>query len=114
LDAYKKFCLSPRENYKLDTIASIELGENKVDYGGRNLSDLADENWQKFVDYNIQDVNILVKLDENLKYMALLRSLASTGLTTMESALKSLGVITGAAAIQARNREVKASNIYQR
>jgi DNA polymerase elongation subunit (family B) len=107
LDAYKKFCLSPRENYKLDTIASIELGENKVDYGGRNLSDLADENWQKFVDYNIQDVNILVKLDENLKYMALLRSLASTGLTTMESALKSLGVITGAAAIQARNREVK-------
>jgi DNA polymerase elongation subunit (family B) len=107
LDAYKKFCLSPRENYKLDTIASIELGENKVDYGGGNLSDLADENWQKFVDYNIQDVNILVKLDENLKYMALLRSLASTGLTTMESALKSLGVITGAAAIQARNREVK-------
>lgn len=107
LDAYKKFSLSPRENYKLDTIASIELGENKVDYGGGNLSDLADENWQKFVDYNIQDVNILVKLDENLKYMALLRSLASTGLTTMESALKSLGVITGAAAIQARNREVK-------
>lgn len=107
LDAYKKFCVSPRENYKLDTIASIELGENKIDYGGGNLSDLADENWQKFVDYNIQDVNILVKLDENLKYMALLRSLASTGLTTMESALKSLGVITGAAAIQARNREVK-------
>lgn len=107
LDAYKKFCLSPRENYKLDTIATIELGENKVDYGGGNLSDLADENWEKFVDYNIQDVNILVKLDDSLKYMALLRSLASTGLTTMESALKSLGVITGAAAIQARKRELK-------
>ncbi len=32
-DAYRKFCLIPRENYKLDTIASIELQENKIDYG---------------------------------------------------------------------------------
>jgi len=107
LDAYRKFCLYPRENYKLDTIASIELGENKIDYGGGNLSDLADENWETFVDYNIQDVNILVKMDENLRYMPLLRSLAVTGLTTMESALKSLGVITGAAAIRARQRDVR-------
>ena len=107
MDAYKKFCLSPRENYKLNTIGSIELGESKIDYGGGNLSDLADENWEVFVDYNIQDVNILVKLDEALKYMPLLRSLAVTGLTTMESALRSLGVITGAAAIQARKRDVK-------
>jgi DNA polymerase elongation subunit (family B) len=107
MDAYRKFCLDPRENYKLNTIASVELGENKIDYGGGNLSDLADSNWQTFVDYNIQDVNILVKLDDALKYMPLLRSLAVTGLTTMESALRSLGVITGAAAIQARKRDIK-------
>jgi len=107
LDAYRKFCLSPRENYKLDTIASIELGENKVDYGGGNLSDLADENWETFVDYNIQDVRILVKMEDALKYMELLRSLAIMGLTTMESALHSIGVITGAAAIRARYHDRK-------
>ncbi len=107
LDAYKKFCLSPRENYKLDTIASIELGENKIDYGGGNLSELADENWETFVDYNIQDVRILVKLEETLKYMELLRSLSVMGLTTMESALHSIGVITGAAAIRARYHDRK-------
>lgn len=107
IDAYKKFCLSPRENYKLDTIASVELGENKVDYGGGNLSDLADENWETFVDYNIQDVRILVKLEETLKYMELLRSLSVMGLTTMESALHSIGVITGAAAIRARHHDKK-------
>ena len=106
-DAYKKFCLSPRENYKLDTIASIELGENKIDYGGGNLSDLADENWETFVDYNIQDVRILVKLEEALRYMELLRSLAVMGLTTMESALHSIGVITGAASIRARYHDKK-------
>lgn len=107
LDAYRKFCLSPRENYKLDTIASIELGENKVDYGSGNLSDLADENWETFIDYNIQDVRLLTKLEESLKYLDLLRSLAITGLTTMEHALGSIGVITGAAAIKARNRGQK-------
>jgi hypothetical protein len=46
----------------LGTIGSIELGESKVDYGGGNLSDLADENWEVFVDYNIQDVYLLNKL----------------------------------------------------
>lgn len=105
LDAYKKFCLSPRENYKLDTIASIELNENKVDYGSGNLSDLADENWETFVDYNIQDVRLLAKLESSLRYLELLRSLAITGLTTMEHALGSIGVITGAAAIKARSRD---------
>ena len=107
IDVYRKFCLSPRENYKLNTIAEIELGEAKIDFGGGNLSDLADENWETFVDYNIQDVNLLVKMDDALRYMDLLRSLAITGLTTMESALKSLGVITGAAAIRGRERGQK-------
>ena len=107
MDAYKKFCLSPRENYKLDTIASIELGENKVDYGSGNLSDLADENWDTFVDYNIQDVRLLTKLEFSLRYLELLRSLAITGLTTMEHALGSIGVITGAAAIKSRARGQK-------
>ena len=107
LDAYRKFCVSPRENYKLDTIASVELGENKIDFGGGNLSDLADEDWETFVDYNIQDVRILVKLDDSLKYMDLLRSLSIMGLTTMESALHSIGVITGAAAIRARHHDRK-------
>jgi DNA polymerase elongation subunit (family B) len=107
IDVYKKFSLSPRENYKLDTIAFVELGEQKVDYGSGNLSDLADENWETFVDYNIQDVRLLVKLEESLKYLELLRSLSTTGLTTMESALGSIGVITGAAAIRARHRNQK-------
>ena len=34
LELYKKFELSPRENYKLETIAQIELGMGKLDYEG--------------------------------------------------------------------------------
>lgn len=103
LDLYKKFAPN-RESYKLDNIARLELGEQKVDYGSTNLSDLADTNWELFVDYNIQDVRLIVKLEKMLKYVELLRMLAVAGLTTMEAAMGSMTVIVGACAIRARQR----------
>jgi len=107
LDVYKRFCLTNRENYKLDTIAQIELGEQKVDYGSTNLSELADTNWQLFVDYNIQDVKLVVKLEEKIQYLTLLRMLSHIGLTTMESAMGNMTVIVGACAIRGRHRGQK-------
>lgn len=107
LDIYKRFCFVLRENYKLDNIAKIELGESKIDYGETNLSSLADTDWNKFVDYNVQDVRLLVKLEEKLQYFQLLRMLSYTGLTTMEAAMGSMSVIIGACAIRARNRNQK-------
>lgn len=104
LDIYKRFAPN-RENYKLDTIARLELNETKVDYGSTNLSDLADSNWELFVDYNIQDVKLVVKLEKTLKYIELLRMLAVAGLTTIESAMGSMTVIVGACAIRARQRD---------
>ena len=107
LDIYKRFCFVLRENYKLNNIAKIELGETKIDYGGTNLSSLADEDWTKFVDYNVQDVRLLVKMEEKLQYFQLLRMLSYTGLTTMEAAMGSMSVIIGACAIRARYRNQK-------
>ena len=83
LDIYKRFCLVLRENYKLNNIAKTELNEAKIDYGETNLSGLADTDWGKFVEYNIQDVRLLVKLEEKLQYLQLLRMLSYTGLTTL-------------------------------
>jgi len=107
LDVYKRFCLANRENYKLDTIAQTELKEQKVDYGSTNLSDLADDNWQLFVDYNIQDVKLVVRLEQKLQYLVLLRMLSHIGLTTMESAMGNMTVIVGACAIRGRQRHQK-------
>jgi DNA polymerase elongation subunit (family B) len=107
LDIYKRFCPVLRESYKLDNIGEIELGENKIDYGDTNLSSLADDNWELFVDYNIQDVNLLVRLEEKLQYLQLLRMIAYAGLTTFEGALGSLSVITGLCAIRARHRNLR-------
>jgi DNA polymerase elongation subunit (family B) len=105
LDIYKRFCPVLRESYKLDAIGETELGENKIDYGDTNLASLADDNWELFVDYNIQDVNLLLRLEEKLQYLELLRMIAYAGLTTFEGALGSLSVITGLCAIRARHRD---------
>lgn len=104
LDVYKKFSVGLRESYKLDSIASTELGERKIDYGNINLATLADEDWQTFVEYNVQDVNLLARMEQKLRYIELLRMLAYTGLTTFESAMGTLPVITGASVIAARKK----------
>jgi len=105
LDVYKKFSSGLRESYKLDDVGEFELGDKKVDYGNQNLASLADSDWKTFVDYNIQDVNLLVKLEEKLQYVQLLRMLAYIGLTPFENAMGSLNVITGAGVIQARKND---------
>jgi len=105
LDIYRRFCPVLRESYKLDAIGEIELGENKIDYGDTDLASLADDNWELFVEYNIQDVNLLVKLEKKLQYLQLLRMIAYAGLTTFEGALGSLSVITGLCAIRARTKD---------
>jgi len=104
LDVYKKFSIGLRESYKLDAIAELELGQKKIDYGNTNLSALADDDWQLFVEYNVQDVNLLVAMEDKLRYLELLRMLAYTGLTTIESAMGTLSVITGATVIKARSK----------
>jgi DNA polymerase elongation subunit (family B) len=106
LDVYKKFSIGLRESYKLDSIAELELGEKKVDYGNINLATLADTDWQTFVEYNVQDVNLLVRMEEKLRYLELLRMLAYTGLTSFEAAMGTLPVITGAAVIEARKKNM--------
>lgn len=104
LDIYKRFT-PERESYKLDYIGEIEEVGNKVKIENTDLVGLADTNWNKFVDYNVQDVRLLVKLEEKLQYLGLIRMLAYMGLTTFEGAMGSLGVINGAMAVKGRYRD---------
>lgn len=74
---FKKFTFKTPENYKLDTIAHMVLGERKLDYSDyANLQDLCDNNYQKFIDYNIKDVSIIHRLDNKLRLFELVLSLA--------------------------------------
>tara|TARA_E500000318_G_scaffold4387_1_gene4608 strand:+ start:3783 stop:6275 length:2493 start_codon:yes stop_codon:yes gene_type:complete len=65
IERYRKTKI--QESYRLDFIASVELGERKLDYSEvSGLHMLYVENFQKFIDYNIQDVNLVKRLDEKL------------------------------------------------
>ena len=109
MDIYKKFCPVNRESYKLDYIGQVELEQNKLDYGDQSLYEFMVNDWETFVNYNIQDVRLLVRLEEKLKYVELLRMLSYIGCTTFESALGTVSVVTGAAAIEARKRNQRLS-----
>jgi len=102
LDVYKTFSMGMRDSYKLDNIAHIELGDNKVDIGETNLATLSLEDWDKFVDYNIHDVRLLVRLEAKLMYMDLARMLSYIGLTPFNAALGTISTVNGRAIVEAR------------
>ncbi len=104
MEAYKKFARGDRESYSLNYISELELGEGKVKFNATDLSRLAITDWQTFVDYNVQDVNLLVKLDEKLKHIDLIRNISYKGFSQFEGALGTIGVVTGAMAHKAMDR----------
>ena len=74
-----------QESYKLDHIASVELGTNKLDYSEYdNLHQLYKLNYQKFIEYNIKDVQLIVDLEDKLKLIELAATLAYDTKTNFE------------------------------
>lgn len=77
LDIYRKFTYSQQESYRLDHIAHVELGENKLDYSEfENLHQLYKLDYQKFIDYNIKDVDLVDRLDQKMKFIEMIYALA--------------------------------------
>ena len=77
MKAYKKYSYTPQESYKLDHIAYAELGDNKLSYEEvKNLPELYRTNYQKFIDYNIKDVDIVQRLDDKRGFLRLIISMA--------------------------------------
>lgn len=66
-----------QESYRLDNIAQVELGEGKISYDEfENLHQLYRLNYQKFIEYNIKDVALILKLEDKLKLIELALTLA--------------------------------------
>ena len=91
LNVYKKFILQPRESYRLDFICELELGENKIDYSEYgNLYTLYKENYQKFIEYNIRDVDLLIDLDTKLGLFDLIYAIAYDAKVNYQDTLASV------------------------
>ena len=75
---HKKYSWADEPSWKLDAIGEKYAGMNKIEYEG-NLDTLFETDIQKFIQYNFVDVEILVKLDEKLEYLALTKNLSHKG-----------------------------------
>ena len=74
-----------QESYRLDAIAQVELGEGKISYDEfDNLHALYRLNYQKFIEYNIKDVELIIKLEDKLKLLELGVTLAYDTKTNFE------------------------------
>jgi len=76
-ELYIKFTYTNQESYSLNNIASVELGEAKTNYEEYDgIKDFYTKDWQKFMEYNNQDVVLVQRLDKKLKLMELVVAMA--------------------------------------
>ncbi len=95
LELYKKFNYNELPNYRLDTIGTIELGKGKIEYQG-SLDDLFNEDIEKFIEYNLVDVEIVVELDKKLQFIDLCRGICHAGHVPYEDFVYSSKYLEGA------------------
>ena len=77
LDLYKKFTYTAQESYRLDHIASVELGQKKLDHSEFDtFKEFYTKGWQKFVEYNIIDVELVDRLEDKMKLIELAITMA--------------------------------------
>ncbi len=82
---YKKFTYKTQESYRLDYIAEVELGQKKLDHSEFDtFKDFYTKGWQKFVEYNIIDVELVDRLEDKMKLIELALTMAYDGKVNYE------------------------------
>jgi len=77
IELYKKFTYSQQESFSLNHIAYLELGEKKLDYSEvESLHQLYKTNFQKFIEYNIHDVELVDRIDAKMQLIDMALALA--------------------------------------
>jgi DNA polymerase elongation subunit (family B) len=92
---FKKFGFTygPQESYKLDHIANVVLGEKKLDFGeASDLNELHANDYQKFIDYNIKDVELIDRMEDKLGLISLCLTMAYKGGVNYEQVLGTVAI----------------------
>tara|TARA_B100001094_G_scaffold47410_1_gene42696 strand:- start:6208 stop:8709 length:2502 start_codon:yes stop_codon:yes gene_type:complete len=80
LELFQKYTYSAQESYRLDHIANVILGDKKLSYEEHgSLFDLYKNDYQKFIDYNIKDVELVDRLEEKMGLITLMMTMAYKG-----------------------------------
>lgn len=92
LQLYKKYNYESRHSYKLDFIGEMEVGEKKHEYNG-TLDQLYKNDFLQFVTYNKQDVMLLFKIHNKLKFLDLANNLAHENTVLLPTVMGSVAMI---------------------
>ena len=109
LALYKKYTFSQQPSYRLDAICEYEVGEKKVEYEG-TLNDLYENDLDKFIQYNLQDVKLVKKLDDKLNFIEIARGLAHLGHIPYEDVFMSSRYLEGSILVYLRKNNIIAPN----
>jgi DNA polymerase elongation subunit (family B) len=92
MNVYRKFTYEERHSYALNAISEHELKQSKTPYSG-SLDKLYYEDFEKFIEYNRQDVTLLSLLEDKLKLLELLNDVAHNTTTLLQTCMGTVAVI---------------------
>jgi len=106
---YKNFTYSQESSYSLEAISQKELGKGKMQYDG-TLDDLFRNDIQGYIDYNMNDVDLVYEIDQKLRLIDLARSICHKGHVTYEDFLFPTRYLDGAALTYLKRKGIVAPN----
>jgi len=110
---YKNFTYSEESSYSLEAISQKELGRGKIKYEG-NLNDLMRTDINKYVDYNMNDVDLVVAIDQKMKLIDLARGICHKGHVPYEDVYFSTRYLDGASLTYLKRLGLVAPNKKER
>ena len=109
INLYKTYTYTLEASYTLNYIATKELGRGKVEYEG-SLDDLFETDLEKFIEYNIVDVELVVAMDEKLQFIELCRAVCHAGFVPYEDYIYSSKWLEGACLGYLKTKGLVATN----
>ena len=113
LELYRKYTYEERHTYRLDAIAEYELGQRKTQYEG-TLDQLYNNDFRTFIEYNINDCQLLDDLDKKLKFMDLANTLAHECTVLLQTTMGAVAVTEQAIINEAHKRGMIVPNRVNR
>ena len=113
LNLYRKYTYEERHSYRLDAIGETEIGENKIPYEG-TLDQLYNNDFRRFIEYNIQDTALLNKLDKKLRFIDLSNELAHANTVLLQTTMGAVAVTEQAIVNEAHHRGLQVTNRKKR
>lgn len=105
LQLYRKHTYHEMHSYRLDFVGEYEVKERKIPYEG-TLDQLYNNDFKKFIEYNRQDVALLVKIDRKLKFIDLSNNIAHTNCVLLQTTMGAVALIDQAIVNAAHDQDL--------